>query len=191
MFSDYRDTLIHKISELALTDSGVTCYYYRLGDELGFKSYRSEATRDYNYKLQKLASLYGLAPKAYDRMELSYDYTNCYNETDKRECFGYFTEHAFVLERYLSGEQYEMAHNECSMNHQCWKDLASIGIVIVDNHYRNFGQLNGKQVAIDFGEPGAHCTFTSPKRPLTPDFRCFASKMAAEMFGHKLIDYNE
>lgn len=148
------------------TYSGIDCVYYPC-DGAGIKTYYDKSSRDYSYKLQKLASFHGFGPKCYGRFE--------YDDENSGYVYAYITE---AVDRLLSdilpmevrGSTWcaHLYHGNHPL-HSFWKAMDDIGIRVYDSHHKNYGYLCGRLVCIDFGSPGKYVGYSSHRRTLVID----------------------
>lgn len=121
--------------------NGGTARFYNI-DGIGHKVFYCERSRDFSYKMQKLASLHGLGPKCHSRFIVHHPV-----EGMQRAYWGFITEIAPDLwkapnREYLTGDK-----------HRFLKKFQEKGFQLNDTHDGNFGLLNGRIVCIDFGHP--------------------------------------
>lgn len=58
------------ISSTQSSGFGISCDFYHVGGNIGLKMYKSRIVRDNNFFMQNLLAHYGLAPRAYKRLNI-------------------------------------------------------------------------------------------------------------------------
>lgn len=114
-------------------DSGVSCTYIPLTDNYAVKLYRYSKTNNWCYRLQKLASLFNLAPKVLGKFKLPIEF----HEYDVR--YGHVTE---IADTTIKVTYDNIVHLNTL--------LAKVGISNPDLHYGNVGWMDNRLVCIDF-----------------------------------------
>jgi len=132
-----------------------------IDDQYGVKLFTDSKERDISFKRQDLASQYGLAPKVSKPFDFKKPiklnlYTTHYDDDDDEYlCFysGFVTEKVETLKKPddYSKEDYEKIVKQID---NLVKKLAKFELDFFDDHFGNFGYLNKKFVAIDFGSEG-------------------------------------
>lgn len=140
------DVVAEHIKAVQRTSGGVSCSFWKIGD-IGVKCYQSAEVRDWNFSLQKIASLHGIGPKCYNRFKIEGCYTYyCYST----QCVD------MLLRDYMKANHMHCDYLLCSDRHpfhHVWLEGKAIGIVNNDDHESNYGLLNGKVMLIDYGAP--------------------------------------
>ena len=111
---------------------GSDCTFYPLNDEWGIKLYWWEDTRDIQYSLQKEAATLNLGPPV----------GQIYYFSELRKKYGFTTRRVQTRKNYLlhGGPRFNQLKNELLKNNFNTDDL----------HDRNFGEIDGRLVCIDF-----------------------------------------
>lgn len=129
---------------------GVNCCFYKIDDKWGAKVYFSQDDRDYAYRKQAEASVWGLAPEVGDKFEVD----------SNKWC--YLTEVADVIIPYngmqFTDDWHDVAEKVKKERPRLIQEIdefddmmAKKGLQSGDDHLGNFGFLRGKLVRIDFG----------------------------------------
>ena len=145
--------------------NGCFTIFIKLSKKRGLKLFMSEAGRDESYYEQQRASIYGLGPKVYKKID-SIIY-------DEFQMFGYYTEVVTVLNRQKvrdlvmrNPKAYQRIQQFVGILADELRDkMSDIGIDFWDNHIYNIGWKNGDVVCVDFG--GSDCESLPTKFEIT------------------------
>jgi hypothetical protein len=145
------------ISNSSVAGTGVSCQFYFIGGNVGLKVYRSRRVRDNNFFMQNLLAHFGLAPRAYKRLNI-----------DKRQ-FGFTTELCEIAKDIQNGKYEAMAFGSyahfnkysywnkyyaaLSKLEQAAKDAIGDCFLVRDLHNENYGvsYSTGEMNIIDVG----------------------------------------
>ncbi len=128
---------------------GVSCKFIKLDDMWGIKVYRNKEIRD--NAVMRQTKMYGLgyAPAIGASFDIGDD-KFCYITEVAIPIVDYTPENAdkFVIMCRMAEEEYPGIREEVS---KLVKNMRKNDYDYFDDHYGNFGWLNGKLVCIDFG----------------------------------------
>lgn len=150
------EILTELVAKTSLSPGGGSARFIKIDDEWGLKLYRNEETRDNAYSRQGNMSAFGYAPKIGMKFDVGTE-------------FGFVTQVAVPLvegklrdKKGHSQQNWSDYHNVYQAGQQAnqhlqpeiddlVKNMIKKGYDISwDDHYANFGMLDGKVVCIDF-----------------------------------------
>lgn len=137
-------TVEDHISKNYCNSSGIDCVFYKF-EGFGIKLYYRDFIRDHSYKWQKLASIFGLGPKCWNRFE-----GKCLGG----HRHGFFTELAIPTNKTPNYDEEFNDFRHISAKKNLAAALKTLNIRISDFHDANWGYIGERPVAIDFGSPG-------------------------------------
>lgn len=130
---------------------GISCRFLKLNEDWGIKAYHCPSERDNAFNRQKKCYGFGCAP----RVGIKFDAGNDY--------FCYTTQVANAITEAVTGYDQRGYYEQNRMIREVYPDIDSMiaavrrqsaenGYHMYDNHYGNWGMLEGKLVRIDFGD---------------------------------------
>jgi hypothetical protein len=129
---------------------GCHCRFYKIDDMWGAKVYNTQDDRDFAYRKQAEAAIWGLAPEVGDKFEVDGEKW-CYL-TEVAECIVPYTGEQFTETWYNTAEKVRKGRPQLIQEIDDFSNMmAKKGLQAGDDHLGNFGFLRGKLVRIDFG----------------------------------------
>jgi hypothetical protein len=131
------------INNSDVAGKGVSCEFYFVGGNVGLKVYRSRKVRDNNFFMQKLLEQYGLAPRAYKRLNIGngqYGFTTELCEIAKNFQDGRYAAQAFGC--YAHFNRFDYCEKFYAVRSKLEQDIGNVigdSFHIRDLHNENYG----------------------------------------------------